>query len=48
MKQESVGPDFAKAGSFSNKTKLQAALAGICHQLGAESLFHQLVPDRLT
>jgi hypothetical protein len=47
MKQESIVPHFAKSGSFSNETKLQAALARIFHQLGAESLFHQLVLDRL-
>jgi hypothetical protein len=47
MKQESIGSDFAKAGSFSNETELQATVARICHQLGLESLFHQLVPDRL-
>jgi hypothetical protein len=48
MKQESIGPDFAKPGNFSNETELQAALARIFHQLGVESLSHQLVPYRLT
>jgi hypothetical protein len=48
MKQESIGPDSAKPGNFSNETELQAALTRIFHQLGVESLSHQLVPDRLT
>jgi hypothetical protein len=47
MKQESIGPDFTKPGSFSDETELQAALTRIFHQLRAESLLHQLVPDRL-
>jgi hypothetical protein len=48
MKQESIGPDSAKPGSFSNEAELQAALTGIVHQVGVESLLHQLVPDRFT
>jgi hypothetical protein len=48
MKQESISPDSAKPGNFSNETELQTALTGIFHQLGVKSLSHQLVPYRLT
>jgi hypothetical protein len=47
MKQKSIGPDSAKPGNFGNETELQAALTRIFHYLSAESLLHQLLPDRL-
>jgi hypothetical protein len=31
MKQESIGPNFAKAGNLSNEAELQATLTGILH-----------------